>query len=353
MGLLDAKIKYFDIKKAGYYLRGANEPALSGVSDLLRKLKTWASDGRQFSNTTCYQADSSNDLYNTYFCDFAEDSASGDSVLILWNEIANDNGTIYGMDPSTKPGQSAMLSTGFGSKPAIPGMPSYFWFVPSQGIFASIKFDHSSHGKQNLENYLAGFLLNKAPYRVVDNDQKVVGFSKDGKSNEQSSQLSARFQAYARVQDQLEAELLANVDNISRIIKRETLQYSVKDDRNTIERVFASLLSNVPSFSQPRTIVHELQFSPTSEEIKQIIKNFSVLGAGSSIKNAGFQYKNGKRVMLTGTGIDFPYEFNIKRKDNQMVPASRLLSAIQAQRVKFLKMLDAPVFEVEQMGEET
>jgi len=77
-------------------------------------------------NTTTYQANTDYDIFNTYFCSWKKNPTNKDSVLILWNEVPNDNGKIYGMKPSEKPGTTTMLYTDFGSTEAIPGLPSYF-----------------------------------------------------------------------------------------------------------------------------------------------------------------------------------------------------------------------------------
>lgn len=346
--MLEAKIKYFDIKRCGYYQRGNEPSALGNLNDTLSKLNSWATDGRAFANTTCYQPDPDNDLLNTYFCGWSQNPTTKDSLLILWNQVANDNGVIYGMNPTVPPGGTSMLATDFGTTPAIPGAPSYIWFVPSKNVFATIRFTHSVQGKGNLDHYLNGFLQNKSPYRVLDDDEKVIGYSATGTKTQISAKLHPKFEAYGRKQEELEAELLTNILNITKIIKRETLLYTVEDDRNVFERVFSKLLQNTPTFNQTRTISHELQFSPTEAELKQIIKNFGELGNDTFIKNAGFVYKDGRTIMLTGANVAFAHQFAITREENQLIPAQSLLAAITAQRTDLLRPLDTDAFEVEE-----
>jgi hypothetical protein len=344
----DAKIKFFDIKRCGYYLRGESAPSLSNLNDILLKLNLWAHDGREFANTTCYQSDPDNDLLNTYFCGWSQNTATKDSLLILWNQLPNDNGVIYGMNPLARPGGTSMLATDFGNTPAIPGSPSYIWFVPSKNVFATIRFNHSVQGKGNLDHYLNGFLQNKSPYRVED-EGKVVGYSPTGQATKNSGQLHPKFEAYGRKQEELETELLTNIYKITKIIKRETLHYAIEDDRSAFERVFAQLLPNTPSFNQPRTITHELQFSPTKAELKKIIKNFGELDQDTFIKNAGFVYKDGKTIMLTGANVAFSHQFNIPLQENQFISAKTLLAAITHERIDLLRPLDTPTFEVEEV----
>jgi hypothetical protein len=345
--MLEAKIKFFDIKKCGFYLRGGSQTEFSGLNDALLKLSSWARDGREFVNTTTYEADPDNDLRNTYFCNWHKNDINGDSILILWNEVPNDNGVIYGMNPLDRPGNTAMLTTGFGDIPAIPGFPSYYWFVPERNVFATVRFNHSVQGKNNLDNYLNGFLENKSPYRVVNEEETVIGYSANGQKTENSTKIYSKFYAIGRKQEELEAELLTNIHKIRRIIKRENLQYTVEDDRKTLERVFSGLLRNTPTFNQTRTITHELQFEPTEQQLRQIINNYAELNSASSIRNAGFKYNDGRTIMLSGTSVAFSAELNARREENQIITPQSLLTAITILRQDLLRPLDEPAYMVE------
>lgn len=193
-----------------------------------------------------------------------------------------------------------------------------------------------------------GFLDNKSPFRVLDAEEKVVGFSQDGRPTNTSSRVHSKFLAIGRKQDELEQELLANLNKIRRIIKRETLKYEVADDRSTIERVFSGLLGNTPEFTQYRTITHELQFEPTEQQLRQIVTNFTNLNQNSSIKNVGFIYNDGKTIMLNGASVAFSTEIDIERDDNQILTPQVLLAAITQQRSGLLRALDNPGFDVEE-----
>lgn len=338
--MIECKIKFYDIKKCGFYHRGDETPAFGGIADTLTKLNEWASSGREFINTTCYEPDIANDLFNTYFCGWSKNQTTGDCLLVLWNEVFNDNNVIYGINPMARPGETTMLTTGFGDTPAIPGFPSYFWFVPSKRVFAAIKFNHSMQGKSNLDNYISGFLLNKSPYRVLNENDEVIGFSQDANENEDSPRIHPRFHTIGTKQEELEAELLANRSNITRIIKRESLTYAVNDDRGIIERVFSGLLDNSPEFIQTKHITHDLQFSPSEDELIEIIRNFNNLPATSPIRNAGFVLNSGKKIMLRGCSVSLPAELDIQRAENSIIPPETLLNAISQHRNDFLSVLD-------------
>ncbi|HBR5479332.1 TPA: hypothetical protein L9Y92_001645 [Klebsiella pneumoniae] len=340
--MLTAKVKFFDIKKCGYYKHGSKKSDLSDTTDILRNLKKWASDGREFINTLTYQAAKDEDIRNTYFCGLASEKHFGDHLLTLWAEVPNDNGVIYGMPPLAKPGKVDMLTTGFDTDKAIPGFPCYFWFLPKENAFASIKFEHSLMGKGNLDNYLNGYLANKSPYRVFDEDDKVVGFSADGEENDDSGKLNPKFYAVGMKYDEIQAELINNINRITKILKREKITYLAPDDRKVIERVFSGLLNNTPTSTQERTILHEMEFKPSEAELKSIIKSYNELGNSSSIRNVGFKYNDGKIVWLSGANVSFETELNVRRKDNHIITPERLLSAIIKRRAEFINKMKTP-----------
>ncbi|WP_222889425.1 hypothetical protein [Enterobacter sp. C2] len=340
--MLTAKLKFFDINKLGYYKYGSKEPDLSDTTDTLQKLKKWATDGREFINTLTYAADKDEDIRNTYFCGLATETQHGDHLLTLWAEVPNDSGVIYGMPPLAKPGKVDMLTTGFDDDKTIPGFPCYFWFIPEENAFASVKFDHSLQGKSNLDNYLNGYLANKSPYRVLDKHEKVIGFSIDGKNNPNAAKLNPKFYAVGMKYDEIQAELLNNIHRITRILKREKITYLAPDDRTVIERVFSGLLSNTPASTQERTIFHEMEFKPTETQLKTIIASYNALNSTSPIRNVGFKYSDGKSIWLSGANVTFETELNVRRRDNHIIAPDRLLSAIMKRRNEFLEKMRTP-----------
>ncbi|SXD84464.1 hypothetical protein [Klebsiella variicola] len=340
--MLTAKVKFYNINRCGYYKYSSKVPDLSNTSDVLLKLNDWASDGREFINTGTYKAEKDEDILNTYFCGLATDKRYGDHLLALWAEVPNDSGVVYGMPPLAKPGKVDMLTTGFDIDKAIPGFPCYFWFIPQLNVFASIKFEHSLMGKGHLDNYLNGYLANKSPYRVFDEDNKVIGFSVDGKKSNDSSKLKPNFYAVGMKYDEVQAELISNLSKITKILKREKITYRAPDDRKIIERVFSGLLKNAPDSTQERTLLHEMEFKPTETELKSIIKSYNSLENTSSIRNVGFKYSDGRAIWLSGANVSFEIELNVRRKDNHIIPPGRLLSAIIKRRDELITKMKTP-----------
>ncbi|CAE6937223.1 hypothetical protein P3517_23965 [Vibrio parahaemolyticus] len=344
--MLDVYVRFFQVHRCGYYQRGSNTASISSIEDTLLKLREWATDGKEFANTTTYQAFPQRDLFNTYFNDSAHCQMSGDHVLVLWNEVPNDNGVIYGKNPLEHPGSTDMLTTGFDDENVIPGLPSYFWFIPEHNAFATIKFQHSYAGKGNLDHYLNGFLRNKSPYRVFspEDPNEVIGFSVDGVFNENSAKLYANFQAVGMKNEDLVDSLLQNLGRITKMIKKEELSYINPDNREWHERIFGGffngLTAETPEFGpQNRLITHELQFRPSEVQLREIVRSFDN-SDDISLRNVGFQYNDGTRVMLSGTSISNETRLRVTRSDNESISAQVLLNAILEERATLLAPLN-------------
>ncbi|WP_052879099.1 hypothetical protein [Vibrio coralliirubri] len=344
--MLDVHVRFFKVNKCGYYSHGSRSPQLSSIEDALIKLADWARDGREFVNTTTYGANPNRDLYNTYFNDWAKNELTGDHVLVLWNEVPNDNGVIYGKNPLEHPGSTNMLTTGFSDENVIPGLPSYFWFIPEHNAFATLKFQHSYNGKGNLDAYLNGFLRNKSPYRVFnpEGSDQVIGYSLNGTVTDDSDKIRPSFQAVGMKNTTLEHDLLRNIRRITKLIKKEELSYLNPDNRQLHERVFdyvfSGLTSDTPEFGrQTRLITHELQYQPSETELRQIVRNFNE-SDDNSLKNVGFQYNDGTRVMLSGTSITNDTRLSVRRSDDQSISAELLLETIVRERANLLVPLN-------------
>ncbi|OOF00360.1 hypothetical protein [Salinivibrio sp. IB643] len=277
----------------------------------------------------------------TFYVDSIKCQTTGDILLTLWNEVENDNGKIYGMSPSQMPGDTQILETGFSGR-AIPGFPSYFWISPEHSVFASIKFDHSVHGKQSLDRYINGFLSNKSVYRVFDEDNCVIGFSENGQAVEGCEKIHPRFSSKIKKNNMLEAELLANISKIRKFVKKESLLYGTEDDRVLIERVFSNLLNNAPVFVQSKDIIHEIAFEPSESQLRRIIANFYE-NEDENLKNVGFVYNTGKRVMLKGINVSFKYNLDVVRFDAHVINVENMLAAIQSSRAELLSEMENPI----------
>ncbi|WP_157369276.1 hypothetical protein [Algicola sagamiensis] len=338
---MEAKIKFYKITRCGYYERGSSVPTFGSVKEVLKQLYNWGNDGRSIVNTSCYESDTSEGQFNTYYCSSCANPKNEDVVLVLWGESPNNDNVIYGIEPLNQPGSTSLLTTDFGSKEAIPGTPSYFWFIPEKGLFATVVFDHSQPGKSNLERYITGFLENKSPYVIKNDSNEIIGFSKSQTNTTEQKTIYPRFNTQILKNKKLDKLLLLNIHNITRLIKKENLDYSVEDHRDMIEKIMDKLCTKGKDHKhrQKRTINHELQFSPTETELTQIIENFHKLYQDGQIKDVGFRLNTGKAIMLTGAYVTSDEQLELNWKPHSIVPPKELMGALTKIRGRLFKQL--------------
>ncbi len=323
--LTTATLKMYDIEKCGYYERGSTTPRLSNFQETLSHLTSWAKDGRELVNTTCYQADNAKDQFNTYFLDFHEKKEGSDSLLILWNESINDDGVIYGLNQLLKPGQATtMEETSFGDKLIIPGFPSYFWFVPDQNSIVSVKFNHSSMGILNFKNYIKGYLKTQSPYKIKIDDQ-ITGYGEIGVEPKIPLKVKPQFYMKLKKNKNVIEKLHEERKNIKYFIRKEVLGRSKKDQRGLIEKVFSGFLNEPkPQFKENVISEFKLEYSPNKKELDEIINSYT----DEDHLDIGFELQNRSRIMLDGTACKFTVNLSIPRKINQIFNPELLLNEL-------------------------
>lgn len=334
---MEARIRFFSIEQFGYYIRGGQNAGFGGTNESLEALSSWARDGREVFNTTTYEEDHSKDVYQTFFVDWSRDERSGDSVLVLWNETHNDDGKVYGIEPNRVPGRVEMLEGGFGAGVAIPGFPSYFWFIPDRNVYATIVFKHSGQGKSNLERYISGFIRNHSPFAVLDDESSIIGYSSNGQKTEQSNNTYSKFHSKGLKNPDVQNELFANIEGINRFLRKETLTYSVAENRNIIERMMSRVLGE-DGFNQAVATFHqEISFHPTESQILNALQcaNSDGLEGGQ----IGFGLKDGRKIWIDGVTVSLEEDLNISRSENEIVDARLLLNYMLHQRIRLLRYL--------------
>jgi hypothetical protein len=324
----EAKVKFFNIESCGYHEWGKANSSFGSIDEIIDQLTSWGTDGRHIQNTKTYQPDYSKDIFNTYFCECIKSTNGSDVLLILWNEVKNDNGAIYGISPTNQPGQNSILTSGFSANKAIPGFPSYFWIIPSKSVVASITFDHSVQGKASLERYISGFMKHKSEYRVKNKNGTIVNYTHDGKEDKSAPKHYPRLKITSAKSKDVESDILDNQQKIRKFIRKEKIDYTIKDSRDLIEKALSRLISNTPKYTKERISSIEIPFEPSPGQIKSIIKHYGSLSDTDPIQDVGFELLGGKRLMLNGVFVTEELKLQISRPSNRYLPSSLLLSEI-------------------------
>lgn len=331
--MLEINIKFFKQSKIGYFSRKKEVGSINKFPTVFNELNNWARSIGDIQNTSTYERNPDDDLYGTYFCDYAN-SLNGDALLVLWNEIPNDDGTMLGLPLTATAGNVNILQTDF-DKPAIPGMPSYFWIIPEIDCIAVIKFKNSTYGRDNFERYVFNYLSKFTAHQVCNDEGEITGFSVNGADSDGSDSRRAIFKMLPVKNQNVETTLLNRFDEIRRVIKKTVLRINVQDDRNMIVRFFDGLINNPPAYTENRQTIESYPVSFSREQVEEIINNFhnTILNQPNSpLSDISFQMTDNQILSLSGSILSVDHDLEINVRNNSIVSADEMLRAMSRYR---------------------
>jgi len=341
--MVEVKARFLRIEQCGFYLKRSKTLEFGDISSVFDDLLDWSSDIDNIENTKTFEGGELGQIKNVYFLDGYKSKKNNDFIIILWNESENDNGRMYGINPNKPVGSRGMVSTEFLEPGTIPGTPSYFWIIPDAKLCVCLKFGHSVQGKIPFDQYMNSFLSNFSDYRVLNSDDEVVGYSKDGSASDESSVMCPRFFTRTAVNDAVKNDLIAKSESITQIIKKETLDYNDEDDRGSIERFMSGLLADAPQAKGKDSIhiYHRMQFSPSKEQVEEIVDAYRNRDFQSSITHAGFRFSDSSTVMLDRVSISQDIDLDVKIKEGEVVDPKSIMKSLAKNRSELLQRFDS------------
>ena len=341
----------FDINKLGYYMSDISKHSFPGMVPLLESLVKWGQSTTVIDNTKTYQPSIRTTKRSTFFADGYFDPDASEALLVLWKEVHSNNGDIYGLSRSKKPGQGEVEKNSFDYDEFIPGFPIYFWFQPLQGRMLSLEFEHSDRGKQNLDCFLRGFLTWRAsPWCIFKDNVKVtekdyhkelIGYSVDGLLESVNDFIEPVVDISVQRDTDALKKLLAARRKITRLQRTEEVEFTddSAEERTMAERmyedgVFKGLLS------QPRRLTKvkyksEITWKPTDQEVKDLYDKASSVSPAEGLVNLVAITSDQERISFFGNAVRDDLDLPFKKTVNGFIGAHDLYSLLDENRVLF------------------
>lgn len=337
MAIESATITFYKINKCGYYLYGADQVAFGNCLELLADLNGWAT-GKTLKETKTYEAN--DEVLPAYLLDFKE---SGDNfVLLLWNEV-----------PSTDQNVSSVAETAhFGTGPAvilnpiqkgsIPGFATYFWFVPSKGLVASIKLNHPVTGQKAMQCYLHNFLKHSSNRALVEGVEKEDGsfeaVVKGYKVNPDDDNLPKK-RHYPQfvtglVKNPGKHDIIKqNANNISKIEKVVELDVSKPAQLDLWQKLLINMHISGPQNAAVSTkIRYELSPEVDLNDVDGMIADWND-NAETNACDYGFVFKGDpKMYWLSRSLARTKFPLDLERQDAEFVSSDSLLKELIGKR---------------------
>lgn len=337
-----AKVTFYRIKDCGFYKRGQDTPEFGSTFELLVDLQRW-SNGKRLVQTKVFEPLDGQDVHPVYLLDIKN---SDDTWLVAtWNQTPSNEAGVASIQGESSVGDAEVKMTEI-EPGGIPGFATYFWFLPKQGLFASVRFQHLWTGQKSLQIYLESFLGQFSRFVVfgqpdADTEINIIGFRKDTKSPIES--LLPKYRTVMAQKPGRRDLILQKAESIRKVIRKTTLKLTRTPDRDFWQRMLQMTGISPPGpETRPEKIrvQYEIATPVSSEEVKVIIADWDA-HHDREWDDYGFEFKgeSGKPLWLSHSLAREEFELDVKRDNPEVINSDSLLKALNSARENIMEIL--------------
>ena len=327
------KISFYDVTKCGYFSYAKSKSdSFCTLGDVLKELYGWIHQTNMtLGQTLTFQpADDEEDL--PVYCYDIVKHINGDFLLVTWNATPSINNQVSAVKGTGLVGSAEITTKNF-DEDDIPGYATYFWFLPNEGSFATIRFNHLVNGQAGMCKYMLGYLQNLSSH--VYKDENASGdfdtyYKKD--TNDNGHYYPSFSTARKRLPGQVEL-IKSNRANIVKVINSSKLEPMLSTDQMSFFQSALSLMGiKTPAVQREEIeIKNEMKMTPTKDELDSIILNWEGFQTNGSF-DVGFSFKGDSNQVhwLSRSIAKTEIEIIFDRQDgnNEIATASSLLDAL-------------------------
>lgn len=337
------KLAYYNINKCGYYKFGQDEPEFGGVTDVLADIKEWISD-KSLRGTKVFDPRDGENLFPVYIHDLQIDPATGDALLITWNETPTTQDGHVAAAAGDDPVGSVEVSLMEVPEGGIPGFPCFFYFLPSKSIVIAIRFDGQTHTAQPaLARYMSEFMAKFSSHVVLSEEGdeiQIAGYTQGERSAVLQNVRPHYKTSVARMQQKIQW-LKENCASIRKLVRRDHLSIGVAAHYTRLQAIWSWLGIAQPAPPVSGSVNFDFQMDCSIDEAE-----FDQLVAFEEQEhnldnNIGFMMKGDNTVYwLSHALVKQEIEIDAQRTDAGLVNTAELLAAMGAKRQAILAILD-------------
>ncbi len=309
--MMNTRITFYDIKKAGFYHYGSEAHAFGDIEAVLQDIITEFRD-RDFIYTCPYIPKVDTNIMRTFLFDLVA-SKSGGYVLSIWNETPMFSGGIASVNPTNKVGT---LEVNLTEPPegAVPGYPTYFWFLPEMGKYATLVPEGSiMNGNQGMNKFMRKFMENFSRYAQkahLDGDDSptgntnfgfnVTGYADpNGVSEESPSRVVPHFETHLHRNRGAIEYIRGRRSRIRKVLRRCGVDYSVPEHTELFRAVANELTGGATdrdASSDVFKINYDINLTPDERELDHMIDQWGHRYDSSNEDRVGFEISGEKGV---------------------------------------------------------
>lgn len=341
---MKATITFYQIDKCGLYDRTNNQLVCLGIKEMLQDLSTWAI-GKELIDTDVQKKDSTFEE-NTYLADIQ--SSVDSTIIVTWNQVPYTEAGVLSLPTKAKVGEIRNADENPLEEGSIPGYPTYFWFIPSSNVFATICFNTTVNGRAGMENYIRNFMTYFSSNVVAEFDEEtntkcVEGYKLD--INDENGKIYSHpplFKSKLYPKSQKLDLLKKRAFEVKKIIKKAKLTYHNKISSSWYQNImsFIGLSQSEPLSTEKFTIKTEISVNGgmTEKEVQKLYNDWckdklkDSIDYGLSIGDKWFWFSKS----IARDEFELDIYFN---PQNSFENISKLLSELDKKRNKILSIM--------------
>ncbi|MCG9649317.1 hypothetical protein L1D24_12150 [Vibrio brasiliensis] len=354
-----ASIRFYDVKHCGLYKPRGRHCTLGSFSEILHNIYNWAREpGRLILNTCSYEVNEEFDqeFLETYLVSAQLHAENGDYLFCFWNRTHATGDSVYALDASAQLTNVSENVFHQGNLPAssIPGFATYFWFIPSRSVMATITFGNPRSGMNAFSYWLESFFRTESRYASFDQDCQFKGYlAADGTIHED---LEPRFTKQLYRNPSKRELILSNCNHIRGLTRRINLERSQITDKDLLDRLKCKvgISTDTEVDKHDISLKYEFSYTPTENEIREIFDAYESSNSRSNWEDVGFIFpdNNGfgaeKTEWLSKSFAKIKLVIDIEWVlTGQLVRGEILLQTLSIHRADLLNLLESNVTNLE------
>lgn len=337
-----AKFHFFDINRCGYYEGNEQLPVFGELPNLLKDLKQW-SKSITFVETKTFTPEDGSELFPVYLVSIKDE---GDSwLLITWNEVPSNAGTMPSISKNAPVGTLEIYENEL-KKDSIPGFATYFYFIPSMHVFASVRFQHTNTGQQGLKSYIQSYMdaFSECVSGEVDHTNRIEikGYRNPSSTydDDEYEDVVPRFRTSLHKNPGKWDYIRENINSVTKIVKQSTLHYNRAEQLSVWQTISRFINNTTPLPRSDQTNIQiEMETSMTIEIFEEIAKHWTDRDIRES-DDVGFKIKGNQNIQwLSESLAKCEIDIDVKRENSEIVEPESLLKEINKHRSMLMDLI--------------
>ena len=328
---------FYKMDKCGFYKYNSDEASAGAPIELFNDFLNWLDDNKTLQETLTYQPNLNDNLMRTFCYDVIH--RNGDYFITTWNEIPNKDGQIWSLEIGKKAKDAGIDNTKL-KEGYVPGYATYFWIIPSQKIYATIKIDNPLNGNQNFVKYMKSYLTFHSSFCQKFNEDEnfyINGFLIDDHKHMHpvypnfSSRLFQKEGEFEKIE--------RNYSNIKKIITKIDIDQNNKQDLDLYQKFlkFFDINKEDDTIQNKLKFRFETNYNPNREELSTIISEWLNRDKRSD-EDLGFNIKGYEGTYwLSHSLLKIEKTFDLERINGEIVSLESIANHITINREFLLK----------------